>query len=155
MKLLLLSLSLSVLPVPWTAGEGSKGCHEVGPQDRLSALLGKLKSKDVRARRKAASELGKTRSPARGVVSALAAALEDEDRTVRRYAARSLGQIGPASRAAVPALVKAREDKRVCPCTIHGVLKRIRRTVRLEEPGGGSPSKPETLVHPVIPPRLQ
>jgi HEAT repeat protein len=76
----------------------------------VKGLITQLKSRDVEARRKAATALAEAGSEAQPAIPALITALKDQDLYVRRFAAQALGKIGPDAKSAVPALSKALKD---------------------------------------------
>jgi HEAT repeat protein len=76
----------------------------------VRGLVTQLKSRDVDARRKAATALAEAGPDAKPAVPSLITALKDQDLYVRRFAAQALGKIGPDAKSAVPALSKALKD---------------------------------------------
>jgi len=70
----------------------------------------RLRSPDVKARRKAVAELANLGANDPAVVPGLATALADRDAGVRDAAAIALFNLGPAARDAVPALQVAQRD---------------------------------------------
>lgn len=87
------------------AGTG-KAAH-----DALPALLGALKSGDVRARSRAADDLGHLGVKAVPAIPELMAALRDPAARVRSSAGLALGNIGSKHKGVVPLLIKALGDK--------------------------------------------
>jgi HEAT repeat protein len=87
------------------------GCLAADLQaEDVNGLITQLKSRDVEARRKAATALAEAGSEAQPAIPALITALKDQDLYVRRFAAQALGKIGPDAKSAVPALGKALKD---------------------------------------------
>jgi HEAT repeat protein len=70
-----------------------------------------LHGPDVKARRRAVTELANVGATDPAVVPALAAALKDSDAVVRAAAAAALYTIGPAAKDAAPALEAAQQDR--------------------------------------------
>lgn len=85
---------------------GGKFAHDAIPD-----LLEALKGADVRARARAADELGSRGADAGAAVPALVAALGDKSPRVRASAGLALGDIGAGDRRVKPLLEKALKDK--------------------------------------------
>lgn len=73
-------------------------------------LVDQLEDSDEDKRRKAADEIAKRGTAAKGAVPKLSEALRDRSPAVREHAAKALAAIGVGAKAAVPSLVEALKD---------------------------------------------
>ena len=94
---------------------GVSGCGPAQPTTvggrSVAYWVQALQGPDMKARKKAAFQLGNVGAAEPAAVPALAGALRDPDAAVRAEAALSLLKIGPAAREALPALTEAQKDR--------------------------------------------